>query len=642
MSGLQRPATMLVAAALWVAPALLAAAPTAALGGYDVGELLRLAGERFDLKTADAVVLLDSESIDLTADGERRTATHRIVWIASELAVGDYADVRVPHRAEEGALSVIALRTWRDGRWWPHESALASTAVVQTLPGALAAADDYSDMRETMLLHDGVELPCVLETAYTVVERGDWAEGDDGVHVFASADPAVLLRFTLAVPEGRRPAFVSRNGAPEPDLVSDGALDRYTWEMNVVDRLPRPLIADAPAIAPAVVWSTWPSWDSLAARVEACFAGAGPLSSALQDSISEATKDAPTPAAKAREIARFVNGATRYVDYDRLAWRFAPRPAERTWETAYGTRLDRAVLAAALFKAAGLDVRPCYGGSGYGAVDAAVPGLARFGGISILVRGDGLEALYDPAAGTLEDGLAPLVGRSLWIAETGRVPEVVAQGPGAASRLRVMLMLGPADDDEGGWTGTGFYDAAGAFSPHHEVMGLAAEASAFLGGVASSVLEGTEVVDQSLERLDRERVTAGFTLTLAAGKPDDRGRTAVVLGEPAGGLLAALPRDVHLYETERASPVLLSGPMEQEVELRLDPGDHETVLLPVQRSVENEVGRFALVVLHDHSRVVVRRTLAVTTAIISPSDWPKLRALLLEETAPRSTTIYLK
>jgi hypothetical protein len=409
--------------------------------------------------------------------------------------------------------------------------------------------------------------------------------------------------------------------------------------MNSVERLPSPLISDATAVAPTVAWSTWPSWNALAERVAACFAGAAPLSVALKDSLTEAVKDAPTPAAKAHAVAEFVNESTRYVDYGDSFWRFSPRAPERTWETAYGHRLDRAVLAEALFREGGLDARPCYRGRGYGAVDADVPGLARFDGISLLVRGDGVEALYDPAAGTLEDGVAPVFGRPLWIAEAGRLPEFASEAAGATSRVRLILTLEPSEGEEGGWAGTGFYDAAGAFSPHHEVAGLASEASAFLGGVASAVLDGSEVTDQSLERLDRDRVTAGFAFKLASGEPDDQGRTELLVGEPAGGLLAAMPPDVHLYEEKRTSPVLLPGPMEQEVELRLNLGERETVLLPTERSMENDVGRFTLTVERDHGRLTVRRTLTVSNASIAPGDWPKLRAILLEESDPRGTTI---
>jgi hypothetical protein len=622
-----------VAVIVALAPAFAAAEPTAALGGHDVGALMIRAEKAFDLATADAVVLLDSETVDLSVAGERRTTFHRIVRIATELALGTYADVRVPHRAEEGTLTVIALRTWRDGRWWPHESSVSPTAVVETLPFALESADDYTDVRETMLLHDGVELPCVLEVAYTVVEKLAAGAGDDGLRVLAGADPAVIREFRLVAGPSARVSHAEGNGAPGP-----AREDEHAWRMELVDRLPRPLVADAAAVAPYVAWSTWPSWDALAEHVGARFDDPTPLAQDLRDSLASATRDAPTPRSKAAAVAAFVNEGTRFVDYDPRHWATS-RPAGRTWETAYGHRLDRAILAAALFREVGLEASPCYRSRGYGAIDMAVPGLARFEGVSLLVRGDGFEAQYDPEAGTVADGTAPFFGRTVWVAEAGRAPELVSGG-GAASAVRLALTLTPGED--GGWTGTGFYDASGALSPHHEIAGLADEASGFLGDMVGAVLDGAEITGLSFERLDPGRTTAGFALSLAAIEPDDRDRIRLTLGEPGGGLLDALPPDVRLFEERRASPVLLAGPIEQEVELRLELGDREVVSLPIERSIENGVGRFSLTVERGDDRVTVRRTLRVSTATVGAAEWPLLRALLLEETDPRSGTVYLK
>lgn len=641
---------LLVAVLVLLAPAAAAAEPAAALGGHDVGGLMRRAETAFDLTTADAVVLLDSETINLSPAGERRTRFHRIVWIATELAIATYADVRVPHRAEEGSLNVIALRTWRDGRWWPHESALNPTAIVETLPFALESADDYTDMRETMLLHDGVELPCILEVAYTVVEKLAAGAGDDGLRVLAGADPAVRREFRLVVGPRTLVSHAEGNGAPDPtrelvrsvesaDRIDWEGTDSYAWNMELVDRLPMPHVADAAAVAPYVAWSTWPSWDALAEHVGARVGDPAPLAPDLRDSLAQAMRDAPTPRSKAVAVAEFVNEGTRFVDYDPRHWAASPRPAARTWETAYGHRLDRAVLAARLFREAGLEVRPCYRSHGYGAIDATVPGLARFEGVSLRVRGDGFEAYYDPEAGAIADGATPFFGRTMWVPQAGRTPEVVSGGE-EASAVRLILTLKPGED--GGWTGTGFYDASGTFSPHHEIAGLADEASGFLGGVAGSVLDGTEVTDLSFERLDADRTTAGFTLSLAAIESDDRDRIKLTLGEPDGGLLDALPPDVRLFQEQRASPVLLAGPLDQEIELRLELGDREVVFLPAEHSIENAVGRFALTVDRDGGRVTVKRTLRVGTATIGAAEWPLLRALLLEETDPRSGTLYLK
>ncbi len=74
----------------------LRAEPLAASGGHDIGALMARAEERYDLDTTDAVVLLHDESIELSP-GRRTTTIHVVVWIATELALDTYADLRGPY-----------------------------------------------------------------------------------------------------------------------------------------------------------------------------------------------------------------------------------------------------------------------------------------------------------------------------------------------------------------------------------------------------------------------------------------------------------------------------------------------------------------------------------------------------------------
>jgi hypothetical protein len=141
-------------------------------GGHDLDRLWAEAQAHYDLEAVDAVLLLESLHVTVAASGDRTTRIHRVVWIGSEVGVDDYADLRVPYNSGNSTLKVTALQTWRDGRWWPAKPAISPTAVVETLPFAMARADDYTSMRETMLLHDGVEIPCIMETAYEIAQKG--------------------------------------------------------------------------------------------------------------------------------------------------------------------------------------------------------------------------------------------------------------------------------------------------------------------------------------------------------------------------------------------------------------------------------------------------------------------------------------
>ena len=135
--------------------------------------------------------------------------------------------------------------------------------MVATLPYALEHAADYADLRETMLLHDGIELPCLLETEYEIVEHGGAQGGADGVWIFARRDPALVSGFALCVPVDVAVRHVERRGAPAPTIATVDGATTLTWRLENVPAQGRPAIAAPSADSPSILWTTWESWRDL-------------------------------------------------------------------------------------------------------------------------------------------------------------------------------------------------------------------------------------------------------------------------------------------------------------------------------------------------------------------------------------------
>ena len=636
-------APLLISAVVLLSAVQAGAAPESAAGGHDIGELMAAAEERYDLTRLDAVLLLEDLTVAVAA-GSRRTTVHRVAWLGTEIGLDAYGDLRIPYNTGTSTLEVVALRTWMDGRWWPDESEVSPIAVVETTPGAIQSADDYTTMRETMLLHDGIELPCIVETIYTITESRPPEYGFDGLWIFPKADPAVMTRLAVEVPKGMTLHHAERNGAPQPAIDHSGAdVDTYVWRTEFVDRLPRPLTRGPDAYAPHVAWSTWESWGALGEAVAASLDGSASLNEALADSVANLIDGRPVPLARAKAVTDFINETTRTIRYDDSHWQFAPREAVRTWSTAYGHRLDRAVLAAALFEEAGCAVTPAFRSATLRWTNDGVPALTRFDGL--LLHLDDIGALYDPLNGTLLRGRAGLTGRSLWLVGRDDSPGLVVGKEISAYEL--VLSVEPGEEE--GWTGSGILMTTGTLSCYGNVTGLADQTGSHLSRVASATLAGASVEDHSLAVLQDECVVAGFSFAIDDPEPDDSERTRFELGDPAGGLLASLPRDVHLYVEHRDSPVMLPGAAVQTLTLRINVGDREVVRVPEEVTLENEVGHFRLTVEHEGSDITITREIAVgagdgsdAALSIGPAEWPSLRAILLEEADPRNRTILLK
>ncbi len=606
--------------------------------GHDLDALWAQAQKEFDLAAHDAIVLLESRHETILEDGGKRTLIHRVVWIGTPPGLRDHADLRIPWNSESSALKVHVLRTWRDGKWWPHESKVSPTAVVETLPGAVAMADDYTMVREAMLLHDGVELPCIMETAWEIEEQPG-AAGYDGFFVMQQRDPVVLAELKITIPDDVSLQLKGYNGTPVPDQAGGDRKAVHIVTMENLDRLGSPRIADPALYAPFAAWSTWQDWAAVKDAVMTSFDKAVTLGPELTELIKAPLNNEPSEAARVRKAVELVNKFTRSIHYDSRFWEFSPRPASRTYGTAYGHALDRAVLAAAMFRKAGLKAEPVFVSSGLSGVDADLPGLSRFGEIRVCVHSESYRAIYDPAAGILSEGPRAIFGRMAWKPASDEAPWSYPPADAAGSRYIITLTLEPGEE---GWKGTGYLNADGAFCPYTDMTGLGGEAKSAIGAIAGSILHNIEVTGYNPEVFEKTHVAAGFGFTMKMAEPDKQGRRGCAIGDPLGGIADVLPADVHLYHAQRTSPVMVPGAMTQTVRIRIKACKKSIIHLPEARTVQNEAGSFTITVEMNDGWVTIERKLTLNGGKIDPEAWPHLRALLLESKDQAGRMVLMK
>ncbi len=601
-------------------------------GGHDLDDLWARAQADRDLSGEDAVLLLESLQVTLGADGTLATRVHRVVWIGSSVGIRSYADLRVPWNTATSQLDVEILRTWRDGHWWPDAETISETAVVHTLPYAVNRAADYTAMRETMLLHDGVELPCIMETAYTITETG--LPGADGEFVMPRRDFSTLTELQVTVPAAVALHYEMLNGVTESVVEeNEGAVTTF-WRMENL----RPLLTpptDAPAAyEPAVIWSTWSEWTALRDHWRTAFDEAAVLDEALTDSLQTWVEHAPSYWSRLQAVTDQVNRHVRGVHYPDRFWKFTPRSAVRTWDTAYGHPLDRAVLTAALLRAAGYEVTPVFVGTGHSLVGPEIARLNGMGDLYLSIKGDPA-GLYDPDLGSLS-GQAPLIGLPIW--RTDQFFEPFLGNSQWLNRLEVTMTLEPGDDDH--WQGSGQFHAAGIFCPQGDMAGMDDGAHDYLAGVVGGVIDGANLERTNPEIFHQHQVIFGFGVDVEKPEPEASGRTRLIVGVPGHGL-ASRVGNIHLYEDVRKSPVMLAGPMEQLVKVRLNVGEADVAHLPESVSLVNDAGEFTVTSTKKDGWITVERVLKLTADSYPAEMWPQLRALLLEDADPANGVILL-
>jgi hypothetical protein len=603
---------------------------------HDLDALWATAQTTYDLTKEDAVLLLESRRVEIAAAGDVATTVHRVVWIGTAAGLRSHADLRVPWNSTTCTLAVTKLRTWREGRWLPDAEKLSDTAIVHTLPYAVDHADDYTAMRETMLLHDGVELPCIMETEYTITEHGLPA-ADDRL-VLAQRDPAVLVRLSVSAPATRALHHRELNGAPPPVVDERDGRRTLTWTSQPTAALRLPLTAEPAAYEPTVIWSTWADDRALGDAWTSAFWERAVAPKAALDSLRAAIRGAAGDQARLETGGRWLAASVRLVQQDDRWWTFAPRRATQTWETAYGHVLDRAVLWAALLRAEGLEVDPVLVGPSGAAHVPDPPHLAGRGRLLLQITRPGQGAtipgswIGDPADFSVH-GEEMLAGRpKVWLTPGRRIDGSAVQ----IESLAVELSLVAGDST---WSGSGFAAGAGRLTFGHQTTGSADALTAHAGALAESVLKGAKAPAASMLMLTPVRATARFEVTVPFGKADKDGRHKLVIGRPHDGLLDRLPSDCRLDEAERATPVLLDSAWSQTVALRLRLPEKATATRPADRLVENAAGAFKLTASEADGWLAYHRELTLNESAGKPENWPLLRALLLEEADAANATL---
>ena len=614
---------------------------------YNIAELMTIAEQTYDLANEDAVLLLDGLRQEWSIDGKLTTVRHQIVWISTEYGIEEFADLRVPYDHQRCFFNVTTIRTWRDGQWW----VTGETGIVETLPYALSQAYDYTNMREMMLLHDGIEIPCILEVAYSIEDKQPFRTGTEGLWTFAREVPTVRSKFELEVPSGFQQPYVASDDVPAPitEQSASGESDIYTWETGPVAALPLPHTADEASDVPHVTWSTWSDWAGFGAYLSEKFVTAAFLEGGLSDAIDSLITESRTESELTKLIADFVSDHVHYIEYsEQYCWP-SPRHASRVYETGYGHRLDRAILAAAMFKAAGLDPSPIFVAKEYGKIGPTAPTLARFDGIGVAVLGtDRAWAYYDPSEGSIANAplgvdisratQGPLLGRTLWI-DFEKTTPTFGEDRSSVIQVRLDFSLNEAKDS---LIGEGFYSSAGLFNSYDKMQGLSGEAEEYLGSLVGGMLDGAEVSLCNPVQFDGETASFGFAVALKLPDSDDQGRIPLIIGEPKDGLIDRLPDHVNLYDQHRESSVRFPGPLSQVLDIRLDLDGLEVMYAPEEMNTADEKGTFSVEVSRDAERLAMNRKLHLEKNIYPLEEWPALRALLLLEAHERNQTILLK
>jgi hypothetical protein len=565
---------------------------------------------------ADAVVLYDSLVVSAGGDGRISRRHHRAVMLLTDNAINRYGDPRILFDARTQDLRVITARAYmRDGT--AHDT--QPNGINQTTPFALDRAPDYTGWQETVVTHVGIEKGCVAELEYVIADTrtSPWISG---TAVFSAEDPVERRVLVVAPGDGAALKSLSLHGAPAAEF--SGA---WSWTArDIPGRTPFDGGVWEGDYFPAVCYGTAPSWHDVLSKIGAGLAAGSAAFPSAEAPVRDAAKDLDTDEEKVLAVHRLALAAVRSVNVPYPLFASPPRDAARVYDTGYASPLDRAVLLAAMLRAAGYDPAFVLVSAGRAVSDdVAAPELFAKAFVAVAAKDAG-ELLLDPAAPFERDPSFALAGKTL--ARLGEKPFLSALPPRKPGESRSALDIELSPGEDGTLAGRGRAVLTGVFSPYHLAQsggGL----EEYLATRVKRLFGGASLASWNPRSFDRRSAEIDFTFTV--NLPEKKAGERIYLSLPRAFDAAAAGVERVRIERSASPDAVALVPCVLEVSCAIvPPAGWKTVALPPAVSVRNDAGEAVVSAESAGSKRTARSRLLLERDMVTPALYGSARSLL--------------
>lgn len=297
-----------------------------------------------------ALVLLDRTEVRLERDLEVEVHRRRVVRVRNSDGL-PYSILQL-HFEPGARLSDFYA-------WTLDQDGVRASADRSQLMESTLSPDGYMDVRLVSLAAPGARAGDLVAFEATWTERlpfplVDWLPQGENL-------PVLRAELEIDLPKGWS-AMIHGYRLAQP--VPAGPLDHVSLALTGLPQLPdEPLRPEDSALLPRVVVRLAPAqggaafgrWETLAGWF-ADLARAAVAPAACPAELS-ASAGAGTPAQRVAELARAVQQKVRYVAIELGMQRWAPDPADATWQRRYGDCKDKAAVLVSALAANGIEAR---------------------------------------------------------------------------------------------------------------------------------------------------------------------------------------------------------------------------------------------------------------------------------------------
>ena len=224
----------------------------------------------------------------------------------------------------------------------------------------------YSNARVFIISMPSVEVGSIIDYKVKVyssklVDRGNF----NFIYHLREKYPIFKAQFNLVVPKTKKPHFKyfhSRRAGPHslrPKVTDKEDSIMYSWRFkDIKPIIPEYNMPSVPEINPAVLISSFSSWDEIYNWWEKLFSDKIELNDGAKKLVDALVKDADTRLDKAKKIYEFCAKQIRYVAVEYGESGYEPHSANEVLLNRYGDCKDQAVLLTAMLRYAGFKAYP--------------------------------------------------------------------------------------------------------------------------------------------------------------------------------------------------------------------------------------------------------------------------------------------
>ena len=583
---------------------------------------------------ADAVYLDISHEYILNPDGSTiYNYEHRLKYLTNFSFNSAYGESFIVYDPEWQTLKVTkCAATMADGR----VVNAPFNAFNEVLPQWAAGMAPYVRLREMVVTHTGLEKNAVVNLAYTITTKKGFLPGLMGSVMFGDRSPIGRMTVRVKVPSGTSLAAGMARSDLKPVVTAENRYSVSTWTL---EHIPLAAVeASQPPLAsflPVLLFST-AGMEDLQRHLIGDESSRYSLSPTAMSLAKEITKEKGSWIEKALELRAYVEANVGLMNAELPVLGYRAMRAQEVLDRNAGSQLDRAVLLAALCRAAGITAVPALTAVAP-SLPTDVPSLNQFTNACVMCSCESPEGemvFLDPNAPQNGPALTRSAGRNfLPLMKDAKITEMI----GLRSEASTLEFDGDLTiGDDGKVEGTAKVKMTGGFD-----FSFAKEAAP--GSVRTTLVKiGQGMRVTNLQTDFPKNGTTECSANVSSGSPlaDAAGLVRFALPGAAGGL-----GDLHLSlgSAPRTTPVDFGFPFREEERWTIHlPENISVAIMPTPVNLKNEIGEVHFAFSQEGKDVKVVRTFVLNVPRVPVSEYGSIRSIVGTWQEPAHQVMVLK